>query len=139
MGRMTKETFLAEVQRMIDPIELGGAHVFYDKAAVDPKGGFSNCEHYIRHLFRLWDIELDPDIFAARRDFDVVHGMPRFMDVAVFRGDRENQRHLGVMLDWRWFTHCSEATNGVARSEITRGDYRYSFLFFARHKTCVFE
>jgi hypothetical protein len=105
----------------------------YVEGGRDPETGL-DCEGYVRWLFRRRGIELAADLYAARADFEIVTGRPHAMDVAVFRHTLREKRHLGIMIDHRWFTHCSNTTNGVAKSQITRDGYRQSLLHVARHK-----
>jgi hypothetical protein len=108
-------------------------HIFYRTDGRDPATGL-DCEGYIRYLFRLQEIELDPNIYEARKDFELVQGRPQFMDVAVFRTDIAEKRHVGIMLDAATFTHCNESTNGAALDEIIRPEWNIKLLNINRHR-----
>jgi hypothetical protein len=126
----SREEILSIIDSMIGPQR----HVYYRLEGGDPESGFSNCEDWFRYLFRLREIEIAADLHEVRKDFKLVEGPAQFMDAVVFRGDIAERRHVGIMLDARWFTHCNEDTNGVARDDITRPEWKFALSHMARHK-----
>ncbi len=65
-------------------------------------------------------IEVDPHLKTFRKKFIKVEPPYSRFDIPVFYLSDMDTRHVGVMLDNTKFTHCSEATNGVALGDINR-------------------
>lgn len=97
--------------------------------------GKCDCEWWVRHLFNLDGIDLDSDVHKASKEFELVKPPYRIMDIAVFRNDGSlvDDRHVGVMINGREFTHFSEQL-GIAKVEITRPEYEYRLSHVGRHR-----
>ena len=127
------EAVLAEiVDRMIR------SRIPYREGGRDIATGI-DCEGWLRFVYESDGIVLPEDIYEARHLFAIV-ARPQLMDVAVFRSVKDSpigNRHFGVMLNRRVFTHCSAESGGVAKCEISREPYAGAFMHFARHRKYV--
>jgi cell wall-associated NlpC family hydrolase len=125
------------------------------RLGMSPEDGFS-CYGLVRYLYAQVGDPLPEDIhdaaglmrYLARYEgvpttaphgashlFDQVDPPYRPYDVLVFRNVGTLIRHLGLMLDARWFVHCCPVTNGVARSELAR--WQRLLRYGVRRHTCI--
>lgn len=87
------------------------------------------CWPFVRFCFAQMCVVLPEDIYEARMLFREVPKTDPYwkpLDVVYCSNDPLIERHVGVKVDRRMMLHCSLATNGVARSEITRDPWRLS-------------
>jgi cell wall-associated NlpC family hydrolase len=130
-----KKELVAELRKMIGfPYKTEG----YDPS----EGGFHCWGFFVwsykcaAEMFEMPELLLPNDIWTAEKNFRLlaITETPRFLDIVVMKDHDLSDRHAGLMLDDRWFIHCSSSTNGVACSELTRNPYRTSRKHYGRHK-----
>lgn len=97
------------------------------------ESGF-NCLSWGKLLYELSGKNLKYDIDNLKlctRQFTKVE-FPQPLDVALFYSDLIGARHIGIMLNDKSMSHCSQFTNGVAISDITRSIWLGTFKGFYR-------
>jgi hypothetical protein len=73
------------------------------------------------------------DLRELHKYFQKVSPPYQFLDIALFTNKALEKRHIGVMLDQQYCIHCSSATNGVARADITRSIWANSLKDIYRY------
>lgn len=84
------------------------------------------CWPFVHYIFGQMGVELDRDIHKASRHFHAVPagGIIYPMDIVYISEHAFGERHVGIMDAPHWMWHCSEASNGVARTETTRAGWK---------------
>lgn len=128
---MTKERLLKEIDEQMRKRVQYGPNM--------------DCQWWVRHLYRLDGFEFPESVYLASKEFVIVKGVPRIMDIVVFRNSGGKSlkglmttRHVGVMIDEREFTHFSLVT-GIAKHEIDRLIWSRALSHVARHRKYAAE
>jgi hypothetical protein len=98
--------------------------------------GFVNWGYRIAaEIFGMPGLILSTDVYEAEKNFRMLKKgeLPQFLDIIVLRYDNFKTRHVGLVIEGRWFMHCSEATGGIGCSEWTRDPWRIISKHFGRN------
>lgn len=91
-----------------------------------------DCWGLVHHLYAQIGLDVPIDPYVGVRLFHRVPAPYQCMDVLVFRLLPQEERHVGVALNARWFLQSGRGTNGVARCELTREPWRRVFRYGMR-------
>lgn len=112
-----------EQQELINHLNLLVGVRYKEEPPYSTEQGF-NCLAFCEYVYKLYGRDVETSsLKKMRSQFIRVKPPFEFLDIPLIYLSVMDTHHVGIMLDETWMIHCSRATNGVGRTDITRAPW----------------